>query len=198
MDSSRQQSNSNSSPLVSDLFSERPLTRIRKFQLGGVRKTQNDITLTHQHKNETGGVGDSHNEALLERLKNTTTTDDVTMPKTRCHHHTPPLRFESRFQHGARQTRLSISFDMIEDLQQRDRIGTFVKTDFSAYHHDDFSQDTGGGECNKDLHWGGGNVKAEHEQHPYHPSSPLAHLFRRKPKNNAIYLHPRLFGMTVI
>lgn len=188
-----QQYTAHNIPLKSNLFSERLLTHQRKIRPTQLRSRSihrnNHILI--QNNNMTDDIDHTNNtEALMDQLKSTTTSDNVTAitrTPSSCCNHTPSYRFESRLQHGARQTRLSISFDFLEDIHGR--IGKIIGSDYSGHsdkHLDGFSHDT---KRNKDLQQGKNDVKAKHQ---------LIHLFQRKTMNSWIDANPRLFGMTVI
>ena len=197
IDSTPHQQNVAHDMLRSDLFSQRPLTRQRKTRPTSVRSrdTHHNKDILIQDNNLTEETHRNNNtESLMDRLMNTTVADNITTITNETKipsgcNHTPSYRFESRLQHGARQTWLSISFDFLEDV--RGRIGKIIGSDYSGNGDDrlGLSHDIDGGRYNEDFHQGDNNMKAKHQ---------LAHLFQQKTMNSWIDRNPRLFGMTVI
>lgn len=182
-------------PLRSDFFSERPLTRQRKIRPSRLRSivTNQESDISTQNNDQTEEIHvDNNTEALMDGLRNTIVTDSInTLPRTpSCCNGTPSYRFETRFQHGARQTRLSISFDFFENI--RGRIGKMTGINYPDHfdsHNGDFSHGTEKRGHDKDSLQGENYVGDKHQ---------LANLFQQKTINNWIDTNPRLFGMTVI
>eukprot|EP00111_Clytia_hemisphaerica_P000975 TCONS_00002823-protein len=146
-------------------FSDRRLTRRRGFR--SHRKT------TDMNANQPEANLEEISDLALERLQENVTASRPTLPCT-ADSQTHALRFESQLQHRARQTRLSITFDLTDRR--------FMAFDEVGYH-EEFSKNVA-----KCYGYAATNVKKKID--------PIGSILRRNAKK--FMYDPRILGMTVI
>jgi len=146
-------------------FSDRRLTRRRGFR--SHRKT------TDMNTNQPEANLEEISDLAIERLQENVTASRPTPPCT-TDSPTHALRFESQLQHRARQTRLSITFDLTDH--------PFMAFDEVGYH-EEFSKNVA--KCNG---YATTNVKKKFD--------PIGSILRRNAKK--FMYDPRILGMTVI
>lgn len=185
----------------SETFSERPITRKRrlpvrpKTSITSLDENLENINISTDLQHANIVVGGIDKEAVLERLGNSTSNNDViNNTRTNClqSDDTPSWRFESRLQHGARQTRLSVTFDILENAKRQQQ--QQQRHDSIWYSEMDYTSDRSnpphnGIKCPMD--------QSKKTDNHYNPMSPLSHLNHREP-TSFIHNHPQIFGMTVI